>query len=118
MAADSNIVGYTMRGLVANQKAISGAQFVEVGDIELDIASIKLENVAPDGSASIQWWNGSAYEAASWIGLDWDDENPGWGDENTDEIKHSFAVSEGFWVMLPGGVVSPQVKISNKVKVL
>ena len=115
MAVDSNIVGYTTKNLVANQKAISGAQFVEVGEAGLDLASIKLENVYPDGGASIQWWNGTKYEGAAWIGIDFDEENPGWGDENTDKVSYTFAVSEGFWIVLPGGVTNPKVKIANQV---
>jgi len=115
MALDSNIVGYTTKGVVANQKAISGAQFVEIGEAGLDLASIKLVNVDADGMASIMWWDGSKYESAAWIGLDWGDGEDGWGDENTDPVTYTFAAGEGFWIVLPSGVVGAQVTQAGEV---
>jgi len=100
---------------VANQKAISGAQFIEIGEGGLDLASIKLTNVPADGAASIQWWNGSKYESAAWIGLDWGDGPDGWGDDNTDPVNYTFAAGEGFWIVLPGGVSGAQVTQSGEV---
>ena len=114
-AVDSNVVGYTTKPLTANQKVISGAQFVEVGEEGLELSSIKLENVIADGGASIQWWNGSKYESAAWLdiyfsGLD------GWGDENTAEaVNHMFAAGEGFWIVMPGGVSGATVTQAGEV---
>ena len=110
-----NIVGYTTKGVAANQKIIAGAQFVEVGEAGLDLSSIKLENVPANDSASIQWWNGSAYESAVWTVLDWGDGDIAWGDENTDLVNHTFAPGEGFWIMLPGGVMDAKVTQAGEV---
>ena len=101
--------------MAANQKIIAGAQFVEVGAIGLELASIKLANVDADGGASILWWNGSAYEGAMWIGLDWGSGGDGWGDENTDAVNYTFAAGEGFWLVLPGNAVDAQVTQAGEV---
>ncbi len=37
------------------------------------------------------------------------------GDENWEAVTHTFGADEGFWIMLPGGVTDPAVKIANKV---
>ena len=117
MAADSNIVGYTSKGILANQKIISGAQFVECTSNVLDIASIKLEGVDMDASATIQWWNGTGYGTAWWVEKDWDSGTPWWGEEEDWEvgIPKTFNPSEGFWVSVRGATTPPQVKIVNQV---
>ncbi len=74
-----NIVGYTTKALTANTKAITGAQFVEVGGgTALSLSSIKLVNVPAVGAASIKWWNGSGYEGATWLEIGFDRTNPGY----------------------------------------
>jgi len=112
-----NIVGYTTKALTANTKAITGAQFVEVGGgTALSLSSIKLVNVPADGGASIKWWNGSAYEGATWLEIGFDPDNPGWGDANTFEaVTHTFAPGEGFWIVVPGGVTDPAVLQAGEV---
>ena len=116
VAADSNIVGYTTKTLVANQKAISGAQFVEVGDTGLDLASIKLENVPAEGTAFIQWWNGTDYDTAAWVEIDDDPNNPGWGNAGTwAEVFYTFDAGDGFWIILPGGVSNAKVTQAGEV---
>ncbi len=73
-----NIVGYTTKALTAGKKAITGAQFVEVGGgTSLSLSSLKLVNVPADGTAGILWWNGSGYDGAMWVGIGYDDTNPG-----------------------------------------
>jgi len=117
VAVDSNIVGYTTKGLTANQKAISGAQFVEVGEAGLELSSIKLENVPAEGTATIQWWNGSGYEQAAWVEMNWDSGIPWWGDGNDWEVEitHTFAPGEGFWIVTPSGVSGAKVTQSGEV---
>jgi hypothetical protein len=112
-----NIVGYTTKALTANKKAITGAQFVEVGGgTSLSLSSIKLVNVPATGAASILWWNGTGYDGAAWVGIGYDDTNPGWGDENWDEVTHTFAPGEGFWIVIPSGVTDPAVLQAGEVK--
>ncbi|MCL1921881.1 MAG: hypothetical protein FWG50_12555 [Kiritimatiellaeota bacterium] len=116
-AVDSNVVGYTTKPLAANQKAISGAQFVEVGEEGLDLASIKLENVSLAGGASIQWWNGAAYETAVWVDeVDDIPNNIGWGDAGSWEaVAHTFAPGEGFWIVTPPGASNAKVTQAGEV---
>ncbi|MCL1922116.1 MAG: hypothetical protein FWG50_13775 [Kiritimatiellaeota bacterium] len=116
-AVDSNVVGYTTKGVAANQKLMSGAQFVEVGEEGLDLASIKLENVPMTGGASIQWWDGTSYERATWVEKNWDSGLPWWGDENDWEIEitHTFAPGEGFWIVIPNGVPNAKVTQAGEV---
>jgi len=119
VAVDSNIVGYTTKGLTANQKAISGAQFVEVGEAELDLKSIAIANVPMDGGAIIQWWNGSGYEQAAWVEMNWDSGTPWWGDKDDweMEITHTFAAGEGFWILMPNGVSGATITQAGEVAV-
>ena len=119
VAVDSNIVGYTTKGVAASQKTISGAQFVEVGEAGLELSSIKLENVDMDGGVVIQWWNGSGYDRAAWVEKNWGDGVPWWGDESDWEVEitHTFAPGEGFWVQMPGGVSGATVTQSGEVAV-
>jgi len=117
MAADSNIVGYVTKGVAANQKMMSGAQFVEVGAEGLELASIRLENVPAVGGASIQWWNGTSYNRATWVEMNWDSGIPWWGDENDWEVEitHTFAPGEGFWIVIPNGVANATVTQAGEV---
>jgi folate-binding Fe-S cluster repair protein YgfZ len=113
-----NIVGYTTKSLEAGQKSITGAQFVEVGADGLDLASIKLVNVPAEGTAFIQWWNGSGYDRAAWVEIEYEAGADGWGDENTWEaLPHTFAAGDGFWIVLPGGISGAQVIQSGEVAV-
>ena len=117
MALDSNIVGYTTKGVAASQKLMSGAQFVEVGEAGLDLASIKLENVSAAGGAFIQWWNGSSYDQAAWV-EEVDDiaNNIGWGDAGTWEaVTYTFEPGEGFWIVMPPGATGAKVTQSGEV---
>jgi hypothetical protein len=112
-----NIVGYTTKALTANKKAITGAQFVEVGGgTSLSLNSIQLVNVPADGTAGILWWNGSGYDGAMWVEIGYDPDNIGWGDENWDEVTHTFAPGEGFWIVIPSGVTDPAVLQAGEVK--
>jgi hypothetical protein len=113
-----NIVGYTTKALTANQKAITGAQFVEVGGgTSLSLSSIKLVNVPAYGTASIKWWNGTGYEGAAWMEIMFDPDDIGWGDGLTAErVEHTFAPGEGFWIVLPSGVTDAAVIQSGEVK--
>jgi hypothetical protein len=112
-----NVVGYSSQPLAANGKIISGAQFIKIGSNGLDLASIKLEGVPMEGTAFIQWWNGTSYDVASWCEKNWDSGTPWWGDAGDweIEIKHTFAPGEGFWILVPSGVTSPAIKFANKV---
>jgi hypothetical protein len=113
-----NIVGYMTKTLTANQKAITGAQFVEVGGgTSLSLSSLRLVNVPADGGASILWWNGSGYEGAAWMEIMFDPEDIDWGDGLTAErVEHTFAPGEGFWIVIPTGVTDPAVIQAGEVK--
>ena len=121
--ADSNVVGYVTKGLEKNQKLQSGAQFVECGDVELDISSIILEGVPTGSEVSIEWWNGVTYVKARWnvlAGLMDTIPNPhlGWVKDGTLQSEnHTFAPGEGFWIVIPASGVGnmAQVKIANQV---
>jgi hypothetical protein len=113
-----NIVGYTTKSLTAGKKAITGAQFVEVGGgTSLSLSSLRLVNVPADGGASILWWNGSGYEGAAWMEIMFDPEDIDWGDGLTAErVEHTFAPGEGFWIVIPSGVTDPAVIQAGEVK--
>ena len=112
-----NIVGYVTKALTANQKVMSGAQFVEVGEASLDLASIKLENVPAEGGASIQWWNGTGYDTAAWVEKNWDSGISWWGemDDWEVEITHTFASGEGFWIVAPPGISAAKMIQAGEV---
>ena len=97
--------------LVANKKSL----IINPLPVAVSLADIELINVPTDGTAGIKWWNGSAYEGAMWVEIGYDPDNVGWGDGNTDPVTHTFGVDEGFWIVIPGGVTDPAVKIANKL---
>jgi len=101
---NSNIVGYVTKGLVKNQKLQSGAQFVEVGTNELDIASIVLEGVPVGSTVSIMWWDGADYGEARWSNrADFPvNTHTGWVNPGGYVgAKKTFAPGEGFWIVAP-----------------
>ena len=113
---NSNIVGYTTKGVDASKKLLSGAQFVEVGKGGLDLASIKLEGVDPDSTTRIQWWNGTGYDQAAWLEIDDNPNNIGWGDFLSWEgVSHTFDPGEGFWILMSANVSSPKVTQAGEV---
>jgi len=116
MALDSNIVGYTTKDVAANQKVMSGAQFVEVGEAGLDLASIRLEGVPTGGSVFIDWWNGSTYTRATWVDeVDDIEDNVGWGEPGSwAAVSHTFEPGEGFWITVPN---VPNAKVTQSGEV-
>ena len=107
----ANVVGYESRDLTAGAKVISGANFVTVGNDEMPLQSIKMNEDCDDSGAEIWWWNGSTYGAhAYWVTELYGDEDgeielgyAGWGDfDYWMPINKTFAPGESFWIKANG----------------
>ena len=100
-------VGYQTISVTPGVQTIKGAQFVTVGDDEMDIQDIKMNENLIDYQAQIWWWNGSTYDAkAYWFTELYADEEgavglgyAGWGDfDYWMPISKTFAPGESFWI--------------------
>ena len=112
-----NIVGYTTQDTPNNKNMIVGVSFVDVGQTDLDIQSIKMsDDVAASGGVRIWWWvDGVGYSEAYWVDLYDALGAPlgykGWGDAmNWVAVPaKTFAAGDGFWINSTGG----QVQFTN-----
>jgi hypothetical protein len=101
-----NIVGYTTKDTPNNKNMIVGVSFVDVGQADFDIQSLKMsDDVAADGGVRIWWWvDGVGYSEAYWVELYDAEGEPlgynGWGDAMNWEAvpAKTFAAGDGFWI--------------------
>ena len=120
----SNIVGYTKVSLEANEFALCGTQFFEIGGDVIDIQDIVTGGVE-DGD-SIQFFNGSDYDVYTYALETYDetyeeDFGPGWNSDETC-LRAELSVEPGsaFWFVSPStksAVFAGEVKTDASVAV-
>ena len=95
-------MGYTKVSLEANEFALCGTQFFEIGGDVIDIQDIVTGGVE-DGD-SIQFFNGSDYDVYTYALETYDetyeeDFGPGWNSDETGvRAEKTVEVGEGFWI--------------------
>ena len=90
---------------ISSGLSIIGAPFVNIGgeDAGIDIQSIKPSDTQNSGGVSyVRLWNGSSYTDYPYYPADQfgvgEDEVPGWGDVDQNEVSVTINPGQGFWV--------------------